>query len=86
MVKIKYRQRISTIGKLNTQKSIKYNIDKLKEGINAKEYGNKIEESLQLLPNINQQQVEDTWKDIKQVIYTAAENTLGQKEKRIRKK
>ena len=84
MVKIKYRQRISTIGKLNTQKSIKYNIDKLKEGINAKEYRNKIEESLQLLPNINQQQVEDTWKDIKQVIYTAAENTLGQKEKRIR--
>ena len=84
-VKIKYRQRISTIGKLNTQKSTKYNIDKLKEGTNAKEYRNKIEESLQLLPSINQQQIEDTWKDIKQVIYTVAENTLGQKEKKDKK-
>jgi len=84
MVKIKYRQRISTNGKLNTQKSIKYNTDKLKEGINAKEYRNKIEELLQLLPNTNQQQVEDTWKDIKQVIHIAAENTIGQKPRKIR--
>ena len=36
MVKIKYRQRISTIGKLNTQKSIKYNIDKLKRELMRK--------------------------------------------------
>ena len=36
MVKIKYKQRISTIGKLNTQKSIKYNIDKLKRELTRK--------------------------------------------------
>jgi hypothetical protein len=32
MVKIKYRQRISTIGKLSTQKSTKYNEESLKVG------------------------------------------------------
>ena len=37
MVKIKYRQRISTVGKLSTQSSIKYNVENLKEGNNAKE-------------------------------------------------
>ena len=49
MVKIKYRQRISTIGKLSTQRSIKYNVENLNEGSNAKEYRNKVEELLQVL-------------------------------------
>jgi hypothetical protein len=40
MVKIKYRQRISTIGKLSTQKSTKYNEENLKVGTKAKEYRN----------------------------------------------
>jgi hypothetical protein len=44
MVKIKYRQRISTVGKLSTKRCIKYNVENLKEGNNAKEYRNKIEE------------------------------------------
>ena len=52
MVKIKYRKRISTIGKLRAQRNIKYNVENLKEGTNAKEYGNKIEELLQIVPNI----------------------------------
>ena len=43
MVKIKYRQWISTIGKLSAQRNIKYNVENLKEGTNAKEYRNKIE-------------------------------------------
>jgi hypothetical protein len=38
MVKIKYRQWISTIGKLNAQRSIKYNVENLKEGTSTKEY------------------------------------------------
>ena len=53
MVKIKYRQRISTNGKLNTQKSIKYNTDKLKEGINAKEYRNKLKNYYNYCPILN---------------------------------
>jgi len=44
MVKIKYRQRIPTIGKVSAQRNIKYNVENLKEGTNAKEYRNKIEE------------------------------------------
>ena len=52
MVKIKYRKRISTIGKLRAQRNIKYNVENLKEGTNAKEYRNKIEELLQIVPNI----------------------------------
>ena len=56
MVKIKYRQRISNVGKLSTQRSIKCNVEKLKEGNNAKEYRNKIEELLQTLPNTEDQQ------------------------------
>jgi hypothetical protein len=51
MVKIKYRQWIPTVGKLSTQRSIKYNAENLKEVNNAKEYRNKIEELLQILPN-----------------------------------
>jgi hypothetical protein len=66
MVKIKYRQRISTVGKLSTQRSIKYNVENLKEGNNAKEYRSKIEELLQILPNTEDQQVGAAWEDIKQ--------------------
>ena len=36
MVKMKYRQWISVYGKANTQRNIKFNIDNLKEGTNAK--------------------------------------------------
>ena len=84
MVKIKYRQRISTVGKLSTQRSIKYNVENLKEGNNAKEYRNKIEELLQILPNTEDQQVGATWEDIKQVICKAADNILGQKPRMVR--
>jgi len=84
MVKIKYRQRISTIGKLSAQRSIKYNVENLKEGTNAKEYRNKVEELLQVLPNIEDQHVEVTWKDIKQAICEAADNILGQKPRTVR--
>ena len=62
MVKIKYRQQISTVGKLSTQRSIKYNVENLKEGNNAKEYRNKIEELLQTLPNTVDQQAGATGK------------------------
>jgi hypothetical protein len=74
MVKIKYRQRISTVGKLRTQRSIKYHVENLKEGNNAKEYRNKIEELLQILPNTEDQQVGATWEDIKQVPYFFTDN------------
>jgi hypothetical protein len=66
MVKIKHRQQISTIGKLNAQKSIKYNFENLKEGTNTKEYRNKVAEFLQVLPNIEHQHVEAAWEDNKQ--------------------
>jgi hypothetical protein len=78
MVKIKYRQRISTIGKLSAQRNIKYNLENLKEGTNAKEYGNKVEKLLQILPNTEDQHVEAAWEDIKQIC-KAADNILGQK-------
>jgi hypothetical protein len=68
MVKIKYRQRISTVGKLSTQRSIKYNVETLKVGNNAKEYRNKIEELLQLLPNTEDQQVGAVWEVIRKAI------------------
>jgi hypothetical protein len=84
MVKIKYRQRISTNGKLKAQKSIKYNIENLKEGTSTKEYRNKLEELLQVLPNIEDQNVEAAWRDIKQVISTATDNTLGQKPRKTK--
>ena len=64
MVKIEYRQRISTVGKLSTQRSIKYNVENLKEGNNAKEYRSKIEELLQIVPNNEDQQVGAAWEDI----------------------
>jgi hypothetical protein len=64
MVTIKYRQRISTVEKLSTQRSIKYNVENLKERNNAKEYRNKIK-LLQILPNTVDQQVGAAWEDIK---------------------
>jgi hypothetical protein len=84
MVKIKYRQLISTVGKLSTQRSIKYNVQNLKEGNNAKEYRNKLEELLQILLNTEDQQVGAAWEDIKQVIRKAADNILGQKPRMVR--
>jgi hypothetical protein len=68
MVKIKYSQRISTTGKLSAQRSIKYNVENLKERTKAKEHRNKVEELLQILPNIEDQQVETAWEDIKQYV------------------
>ena len=64
-------------GKANTQRSIKFNIDNLREGTNAKEYRNKVEELLQTLPNTENQHVEAVWKDIKQTIHQAMDNILG---------
>jgi hypothetical protein len=84
MVKIKYRQRISTIGKLSAQRNIKYNVENLKEGTNAKEYKNKVEKLLQILPNTEDQHVEAAWEDIKEAICKAADNTLGQKPRIVR--
>ena len=84
MVKIKYRQRIAVYGKSKTQGSIKFNIDNIKEGTNAKEYRNKVEELLQILPNTENQHIEAAWKDIKQRIHQAADSTLGQKIRKVR--
>jgi hypothetical protein len=84
MVKIKYRQWISTIGKLKAQKSIKCNIENLKEETSSKEYRNEVEELLQVLPNNEDQHVEAAWEDIKQVICKAVDNTLGQKPRTTR--
>jgi len=64
MVKVKYRKRISTVGKLSTQRSIKYNVENLKEGNNAKEYRDKIEELLQTLLNTEDQQAGAASEDI----------------------
>jgi hypothetical protein len=50
----------------------------LKEGTKTKEYRNKIEDVLQVLPNIEDQYVETAWEDIKQTICIAADNTIGQ--------
>jgi hypothetical protein len=83
IIKIKYRQWISTVGKLSTQRSIKYNVENLKEGNNAKEYRNKIEELLQILLNTEDQQVGAAWEDIKQVICKAADNILEQKPRMV---
>ena len=56
--------------------NIKYNVENLKEGTNAKEYRNKVEELLQVLPNTEDQHVEAAWEDIKQAICKAADNAL----------
>jgi hypothetical protein len=58
---------------------MKYNVENLKEGTNAKEYRNKIEELLQILPNIEDQHVEATWEYFKQVICKAADKILEQR-------
>ena len=50
----------------------------------AKEYRNKVEELLQILPNTEDQHVEAAWEDIKQVICKAAGNILGQKPRTVR--
>ena len=84
MVKIKYRQRISVYGKANTQSIIKFNIDNLNEGTNAKEYRKKVEELLQTLPNSENQHVEAAWKNIKQTICQAVDNILGLKTRKVR--
>jgi len=84
MVKIKYRPRISTIGKVIAQRNINYNVENLKERTNAKEYRNKVEELLEILPNTEDQHVEATWEDIKQVICKAAEQILGQRSRMVR--
>jgi len=64
--------------------NIKYNVENLKEGTNAKEYRNKVEELLQVLPNIEDQHVVAAWADIKQAICKAADNILGQKPRMVR--
>jgi hypothetical protein len=56
----------------------------LKEGNNAKEYRNKIEELLQTLPNTEDQQAGATWEDVKQVICKAADNIFRQKSRMVR--
>ena len=56
----------------------------MKEGTNAKEYRNKVEELLQILPNTKDQHVEAVWEDIKQAICKAADNILGQKPRTVR--
>jgi hypothetical protein len=84
MVKIKYKQWILTIEKLSAQRSIKYNVEILKERTKTKEYRHKVEELLQMLPNIEDQQVQTAWEDIKQVTCKAADNIPGQKSRMIR--
>jgi hypothetical protein len=54
------------------------------EGTNAKEYRNKVEELLQILPNIEDQHVEAIWEDIKEAICETADNILGQKPRMVR--
>jgi hypothetical protein len=53
---------------IKCKKSIKYNVQNLKEGTNTKEYRNKVEELLQVLPNIEGQHVEAAWEDMKQYV------------------
>jgi len=84
MVKIKYRQWISNVGKLSVQRNIEYNVENLKEATNAKEYRNKIEELLQIQPNIEDQHVQAIWEDIKQVICKAADKILGRRSRMVR--
>ena len=76
MVNVKYRQGVSAIGKLSSQRIIEYNVENLNQGTSAKEYRNKLEELLEMSPNTEDQQVEATWEDIKQVICKAADNMI----------
>jgi hypothetical protein len=84
MVKIKYQNRISVIGKLNAQRSNKFNADNLKKGILAQEYRNAVEDLLQTLPNLENQQVEAAWKNIKQAVCKAVDDILGYSTKKVR--
>jgi hypothetical protein len=72
MVKIEYRQRISITGKSKGQRSSKFDKDKLKNGLTAREYRNKIENFLQTPSNIEDQTVETMWKYIKHSIHKAS--------------
>jgi hypothetical protein len=67
-----------------TKKCRKYNVESLKEGTNAKEYRNKVEELLQLRHNTEDQHVEAAWEDIKQAICKAADNIIGHKPRKVR--
>jgi hypothetical protein len=84
VVKIKYRQHISVIGKSKAQRCSKFNVDNLKNGITAQEYKNKVEDILETLPDAENQNVETAWENIKQAICKAAENILGYNVKKIR--
>jgi len=75
---------VVSTGKLSAQRNVKNSAENVKEGTNAKEYRNKVEELLQILPNTEDQHVEDAWEDIKQVICKAADNSLGQKSRMVR--
>jgi hypothetical protein len=70
-VKIKYRQRISVIGKSKAQRC-------------SKEYKTKVEDLLETLPDAESQNVETAWENIKQAICKVGENTLGCNAKKVR--
>jgi hypothetical protein len=84
MVRIKYRQHISVIGKSQAQRCSKFNVDNLKNGIPAQECKNEVEDLLETLPNAENQNVETARENTKQVICKAAENTLGYNVKKVR--
>jgi hypothetical protein len=84
MVRIKYRQHISVIGKSQAQRCSKFNVDNLKNGITAQECKNEVEDLLETLPYAENQNVETAWENTKQVICKAAENTLGYNVKKVR--
>jgi hypothetical protein len=65
-------------------KSTKHKVENLKEGTKAKEYRNKTEDLLQVLPNIEDQYVEAAWEDIKQTICVATDNIIAQKPRMVR--
>jgi putative IMPACT (imprinted ancient) family translation regulator len=77
MVKIKYWQRISITGKSRGQRNSKFDKNKLKNGLTAREYRNEIENFLETPSNIEDQPVETMWKHVKQSIHKASENILG---------
>jgi hypothetical protein len=62
MVKIKYRQRTSLIGKSKAQRCTELNVDNLRNGITAQEYRNEVEDLLQTLPDAENQTVETAGK------------------------
>jgi hypothetical protein len=82
MVKIKYQQLISVVGKSKAQRCSEFNADNLKNGITAQEYKTKVDDLLETLPDAENQNVETAWENIKQAICRVAENTLGYNVKR----